>query len=150
MCVKMIDITGKQLSFREATAIGKIRLKKETIGLIRRELIEKGDVINISKVVGIMGAKFTSQLLPLCHPIPLTNVSIDIKIDEREGCLIVLSTVKTVAQTGVEMEALTSVLLALLNIWDMVKKYEKDGRGQYPTTMIYDVRVLEKVKKEFS
>lgn len=148
MCAKMVDITKKPIVYREATAIGKIRLKEKTIELIKKQLIEKGDVINISKVVGIIGAKRTSDLLPFCHPIPITNVSIDIKIDEKESCLVVESTVKTTAQTGVEMEALTSVALALLNVWDMVKKYEKDKKGQYPTTKIYDIRVVSKIKKE--
>lgn len=146
MHVKMIDITSKPQSLREAIAIGKIRLRKETIKLIKSKSIEKGDIISVSEIAGILAAKRTPTLLPFCHPILITNVSINVKINESESCLVVMTKVRAVAQTGVEMEALTAAVIALLNIWDMVKKYEKDEKGEYPFTLIYDVRVISKRK----
>ena len=142
----MVDISKKPQSFREAVAEGKIKLKRSTIELIKKGLVEKGDVRTVTEIVGLLAAKRTPLLLPLCHPIPITNVSIDMKIDENESCIVITARVKTIAQTGVEMEALTATVLALLNIWDMVKKYEKDERGEYPSTLIYDVRVISKKK----
>ena len=142
----MVDISNKPQSLREAVAEGKIRLKRSTIELIKKGLVEKGDVRTVTEIVGLLAAKRTPLLLPLCHPIPITNVSIDMKIDENESCIVITARVKTIAQTGVEMEALTATVLALLNIWDMVKKYEKDERGEYPSTLIYDVRVISKKK----
>ena len=142
----MVDISNKPQSFREAVAEGKIKLKRSTIELIKKGLVEKGDVRTVTEIVGLLAAKRTPLLLPLCHPIPITNVSIDMKIDENESCIVITARVKTIAQTGVEMEALTATVLALLNIWDMVKKYEKDERGEYPSTLIYDVRVTSKKK----
>jgi len=143
---RMVDISNKPQSLREAVAEGKIRLKRSTIELIKKGLVEKGDVRTVTEIVGLLAAKRTPLLLPLCHPIPITNVSIDMKIDENESCIVITARVKTIAQTGVEMEALTATVLALLNIWDMVKKYEKDERGEYPSTLIYDVRVISKKK----
>lgn len=146
MGARMVDISNKPQSLREAVAEGKIRLKRSTIELIKKGLVEKGDVRTVTEIVGLLAAKRTPLLLPLCHPIPITNVSIDMKIDENESCIVITARVKTIAQTGVEMEALTATVLALLNIWDMVKKYEKDERGEYPSTLIYDVRVISKKK----
>ena len=142
----MVDISNKPQILREAVAEGKIKLKRSTIELIKKGLVEKGDVRTVTEIVGLLAAKRTPLLLPLCHPIPITNVSIDMKIDENESCIVITARVKTIAQTGVEMEALTATVLALLNIWDMVKKYEKDERGEYPSTLIYDVRVTSKKK----
>ncbi len=143
----MVDITGKDVIYREATAEGIIRLKKETLDKIINKEVEKGDVFEISTAVAMEGAKLTPFLLPFCHPIRLTNVKVNYeRLDENK--LKVTVTVKAVERTGVEMEALTAVTLALLNIWDMVKKYEKDERGQYPETWIESVRVVEKVKGE--
>lgn len=143
----MVDITGKPKVFREATAIGKIRLKPETINLIRSGKVEKGDPIYTAKVAGTLAAKETSILIPFCHPLPLTNVKVDIEI--VDGTTIkVSSTVKTEAQTGVEMEALAATTISLLTIWDMVKQYEKNAEGQYPSTVIEEIRVVKKVKEE--
>lgn len=143
----MVDITGKPKVFREATATGKIRLKPETINLIRSGKVEKGDPIYTAKVAGTLAAKETSILIPFCHPLPLTNVKVDIEI--VDGTTIkVSSTVKTEAQTGVEMEALAATTISLLTIWDMVKQYEKNAEGQYPSTVIEEIRVVKKVKEE--
>jgi cyclic pyranopterin phosphate synthase len=140
----MVDISKKENVYREAIAEGFIRLRKETVELIRRDAIEKGDVITVSKIAGILAAKKVSELLPLCHTIPLTYVDIDLKL--LDDGIKVTTVVRTNAQTGVEMEALTATSIALLNIWDMVKKYEKDEMGQYPETVITNIRVVRKYK----
>jgi len=144
MSVHMVDVSGKPDSQREAIATGFIKLKKSTIELIRGGKIEKGNVLDVSSVSAILGVKKTPELLPLTHNIPISNVKVDFNIEE-EGIRVYV-TVKTTAKTGVEMEALMGATAALLNIWDMVKKYEKDEKGQYPETVITDVRVLSKVK----
>jgi cyclic pyranopterin phosphate synthase len=140
----MVDISHKEIVMREAKAIGKIILKKETIELIKKNAIEKGDVITIAKIAAIQAIKHTSEIIPLCHPIPIEHISIEFSIKENE--IEVLSLVRTNAKTGVEMEALTGASVALLTIWDMVKKYEKDEKGQYPNTLIKEIRVIEKSK----
>ncbi|MGB9827464.1 MAG: cyclic pyranopterin monophosphate synthase MoaC [Thermosphaera sp.] len=141
----MVDISGKPESQQEAIATGFIKLKKTTVELIRSGKVEKGDVLDASIIAAILGVKKTTELLPLTHNIPISNVKVDFSIEE-EGVRVYV-TVKTTAKTGVEMEALAGATAALLNIWDMVKKYEKDENGQYPETVITDVRVISKVKK---
>ncbi len=144
--VKMVDITSKKEVYREAIASGKIILRKETLEKIVKGEIEKGNVFNVATVAAILAAKRTWELIPLCHPIPITNVKVDFAMDENS--IVVKVIVKTTAKTGVEMEALTGVTIALLTIWDMVKKYEKDEKGQYPFTRIVDVKVESKIKRE--
>lgn len=141
----MVDISSKAIIQREATASGRIKLKSETIRLIRQGRIEKGDPITTAKIAGILAAKNTSSIIPLCHPIPITSVEIVDKVSE--DFIALNATVKATAKTGVEMEALTAVTAALLTVWDMVKQYEKDEHGQYPTTVIQDVNVIQKIKK---
>ena len=143
----MVDVTGKPEVYREATARGRIKLKSETLRLIKQHKIEKGDPFEVAKVAGVLAAKKTSSLIPLCHPLPLTNIDVNLKIVGGEA-VEVEATVKTRAQTGVEMEALVAVSVALLTVWDMTKQYEKDATGQYPSTMIENVRVVEKIKKQ--
>ncbi|MEM1586571.1 MAG: cyclic pyranopterin monophosphate synthase MoaC [Candidatus Bathyarchaeia archaeon] len=145
--MSMIDITTKPEIYREATARGQIKLRPETVRLIREGSVEKGDPIYTAKIAGILAAKNTSALIPLCHPIPITDVDINVKIVD-ESTLEVEATVKSRAQTGVEMEALVATSTALLTIWDMVKKYEKDPEGQYLYTSIQNIRVIKKVKGE--
>lgn len=142
----MVDVTAKPEIFRQATAEGSIRLRPETIKLIRAGKVAKGDPIQTAKTAGILAAKRTSDTIPLCHPLPLTNVEISIRIADKTT-VKVTATVKTKAQTGVEMEALTATAVSLLTIWDMVKQYEKDAGGQYPTTRIDNIRVIKKLKK---
>jgi cyclic pyranopterin phosphate synthase len=142
----MVDISEKPEAFREATATGIIRLKPETIRLIKDGRIAKGDPLYTAKIAGILAAKKTSALIPLCHPLPLTNVEVETKILSN-STVQVSSTVKTKAQTGVEMEALVATAVSLLTIWDMVKQYEKDVKGQYPFTAIESIRVVKKVKE---
>ncbi|MFQ5999039.1 MAG: cyclic pyranopterin monophosphate synthase MoaC [Candidatus Bathyarchaeia archaeon] len=142
--VSMIDITPKALIIREAVARGFLKLKPATIRLIREEKVEKGNPIETCKVAGILAAKNTSNVLPLCHPLPLTHVTVDVEINPK--LVTVRSRVKAQAKTGVEMEALTATSVALLTIWDMVKQYEKDKFGQYPSTRISEILVEKKVK----
>ena len=142
----MVDISDKPKVFREATATGTVKLKPETIRLINKGKIAKGDPLYTAKIAGILAAKKTSTLIPLCHPLPLTNVEVEIKVLDR-STVQVTSTVKTKAQTGVEMEALTATAISLLTIWDMVKQYEKDVEGQYPSTVIENIRVVKKIKE---
>jgi cyclic pyranopterin monophosphate synthase len=142
----MVDVSGKAEILREATAQGTIRLKPETINLIRAGKIAKGDPLYTAKIAGILAAKKTSDLIPLCHPLPLTKVEVEAKVADNT-LVEVLATVKTKAQTGVEMEALTAVSVALLTVWDMTKQYEKDLNGQYPSTAINNIHVVKKFKE---
>lgn len=144
--MSMVDVTAKPEVYREATAKGRIKLKLETIKLIREGKTEKGKPFDVAKIAGILAAKSTSSLIPLCHPLPLTNVGVDINIVDN-STVEVHATVKTTAQTGVEMESLAAVSVALLTIWDMTKQYEKDEAGQYPSTVIQDIRVVRKIKR---
>ena len=142
----MVDVSDKAEIFREATATGSIKLKPETIKLIKTGKIAKGDPICTAKIAAILAAKKTSTLIPLCHPLPLTNVQIDVKIP-NEFTVEVSATVKAKAQTGVEMEALAAVSMGLLTVWDMTKQYEKDAAGQYPSTAIENIHVVRKFKQ---
>jgi cyclic pyranopterin phosphate synthase len=142
----MVDVSAKPEIFRQATAAGSIRLKPETIKLIREGKVAKGDPLQTAKTAGILAAKRTSDTIPLCHLLPLTDVKMATEIIGQTN-VQVTATVKAKAQTGVEMEALTATAVSLLTIWDMVKQYEKDSEGQYPTTRIENIRVIKKVKK---
>jgi len=142
----MIDISDKPEVFREATATGTVKLKPETIRLIEEGKVAKGEPLYTAKIAGILAAKRTSALIPLCHPLPLTNVEVEINVRDK-STVQVTSTVKTKAQTGVEMEALVATAVSLLTIWDMVKQYEKDVKGRYPHTLIENIRVVKKVKE---
>lgn len=143
--VKMVDISEKPEVYREATARGFIRLRRETVEAVVEGRVPKGDVITVAKTAAILAVKRTWEIIPLCHPIPITAVDVD--IETKEEGLEVTVTVRSSGKTGVEMEALTGVSVALLTIWDMVKALEKDERGQYPATAIEEIRVVEKLKK---
>ena len=121
---RMVDVSAKPLSARTAIASGKISLRKKTVELVRKNEIAKGDVMATAKIAGIQGAKRTAQLIPLCHTIPLSEIKID--IDLLSDGAEVRCTARTVAQTGVEMEALTGVAVALLTIYDMCKAVDKE------------------------
>jgi len=144
--MKMVDVSGKPEVLREATATGTIKLKPETIAFIRAGKIAKGDPLQTAKVAGILAAKKCSELVPLCHPLPLTRVDVEAKV-AGDQTVEVCAFVKTKAQTGVEMEALTAVSVALLTVWDMTKQYEKDAAGQYPSTAIENIHVVKKFKQ---
>jgi cyclic pyranopterin phosphate synthase len=138
---QMVDVSAKPLSARTAVAEGCITLAKETVALIRKNEIAKGDVIATARLAGIQGAKRTAHLIPLCHTIPLSEVKIEIDLSKNGAA--VRCTARTVAQTGVEMEALTGVSLALLTIYDMCKAVDKE-------MVIEDVRLVEKTKRAVS
>ncbi len=141
---KMVDIRAKPDVPRRAMATGTIRLRPTTVTAIRRKRVEKGDPIAAAEVAGLQAIKSTWQTLPHCHPIPLTSAAVEFTIGpDRVVCT---TTVEATYKTGVEMEALYGVSVALLTVWDMVKSLEKDARGQYPTAKIEDLRVLSKEK----
>ncbi len=141
----MVDITAKAEVYREAEAVGRIRLRRETIERIRNGEIRKGDVVTTAKIAGIMAAKRTPEIIPLTHQIPLTSIDIDIEIRDTE--IEARAKVKTTYRTGVEIEALTAITTTLITIWDMVKEYEKDEEGQYPVTTIEGIRITKKIKE---
>jgi cyclic pyranopterin phosphate synthase len=144
--LSMVDVSGKDEIYREATAIGNIKLKAETVELISNGKIAKGDPLYTAKIAGVLAAKKTSSLIPLCHPLPLSSVKVEAKV-VGDGTVEVSATVKARAQTGVEMEALAAVSMGLLTVWDMTKQYEKDAEGQYPSTAIENIHVVQKIKK---
>lgn len=141
----MVDVSEKPVVRRTAQAVGRIILSTETIKTIREGRVQKGDPFPVAEVAGILAAKRVSELIPLCHLIQLGRVDISFQIgeDHIEACCTVVADYKT----GVEMEALTGVSVALLNLWDMVKYLEKDEKGQYPSTIITGIRVVEKHKE---
>lgn len=143
--VKMVEVGQKDVVFRKAIAKGRIRLKPETIRLIQEGKTKKGNVIASAQIAGILAVKRTWEIIPLCHPIPLTGV--DITFEFGKDYIEATCEVRAYYKTGVEMEALTGVSVALLTIWDMVKAVEKDEKGQYPFTRIEDIRVVEKIKE---
>ncbi|MUN28075.1 cyclic pyranopterin monophosphate synthase MoaC [Sulfolobus metallicus DSM 6482 = JCM 9184] len=141
---KMVDISEKSEIKREAIAKGRIKLKKSTVELIKRKEVEKGDVIAVTKTAAILATKKTPELIPMCHPIPIEHV--DVEVNLGEDFVEVVCKVSAHYKTGVEMEALTGVSVGLLNVWDMIKKYEKDQEGQYPETCIEEIKVIKKIK----
>ena len=142
--IKIIDITEKKIVKREVKASGKIFLKSETIEKIKNKEIKKGDVFETSKIAGINGIKQTQILIPHCHQIPINFADFEFRV--KEDFIEVICDVKTEAKTGLEMEAIVGVSIALNTIWDMVKYLEKDEDGQYPSTRISDIKVLKKIK----
>jgi cyclic pyranopterin monophosphate synthase len=135
--VQMVDVSAKPLSARTAIATGKIRLQPETVDLISAKRIAKGDVFSTARIAGIQAAKQTPQLIPLCHTLPLSDVKVDI-VTSNDGAEV-KCTARTVAQTGVEMEALTGVSVTLLTIYDMCKAVDKEMR-------ISDIHLIDKSK----
>ncbi|MBT8171331.1 cyclic pyranopterin monophosphate synthase MoaC [Candidatus Bathyarchaeota archaeon] len=143
----MVDVSKKPEVYREAKAKGSIHLKPETIKRINDGKIEKGDPFKVAKIAGILAAKKTSSMIPLCHPLPLTGIEIKL-LTTKDSKVEVEALVKTKAQTGVEMEALAATSIALLTVWDMTKQYEKDVKGQYPNTRIQNIHVVNKIKEK--
>ena len=131
----MVDVSAKPATARQAIASGHVAMSAEARNAIAKELVKKGDVLAVARVAGIMGAKKTADLIPLCHPLPLSSVSIDLAADDTG--FMVTATAKTSGPTGVEMEALTAVSVALLTIYDMAKAIDK-------AMVISNVRLLEK------
>lgn len=133
----MVNVAAKPDTERIAIARGEVALKPETVALIRQGLMKKGDVLTVAQIAGITAAKRTSELIPLCHPIPIHQVSVDLELDDRLPGVQIKAQVVTVGKTGVEMEALTAVSVAALTVYDMVKAVEKTGR-------IQNIRLVEK------
>ena len=133
----MVDVGLKPSQRRQAKASGTIFLSTETTELIRKNEMKKGDVLSVAQLAGVMAAKQTSTLIPLCHPLPLTQIEVDIQPDKGLPGYLIVATVKSVGKTGVEMEALTAVSVAALTIYDMSKAVEK-------TMHIQNIRLIEK------
>lgn len=133
----MVDVTEKRETKRVAIASGFISLSKSTLDLVESKSAAKGDVIAVAEIAGIMGAKKTSELIPLCHPLPLSNVSVSININHKKQGLEVISEARITGKTGVEMEALTSVSVTLLTLYDMLKASDK-------SMVISDIKLLKK------
>lgn len=144
MSFKQVDVSGKPVVFRMAKAAGRIRLSPATVQRIKKGRVEKGDPIALARLAGVSAAKKTPEMVLLCHQLRLESVEIIPRLTDRG--VEVEATVSAHERTGVEMEALVAVTLALLNVWDAVKQYEKDPRGQYPSTVMEGIRVVSKVK----
>ncbi len=121
----MVDVSDKPVTSRVATAQGHIRMAKNTFDIVSQGRAKKGDVLSVARLAGIMGAKRTPELIPLCHPLPISKVSVDLDLDPDLPGVTISATVKTSGQTGVEMEALTAVTTAALTVYDMVKAVDK-------------------------
>ena len=134
---KMVDVSGKPDSERIAIAGGEVHLRTETVALIRQGLMKKGDVLTVAKIAGIMGAKRTSELIPLCHPIALNQVEVDVRLEDDLPGVVITTSARTTGKTGVEMEALTAVAVAALAVYDMVKAVDRAAR-------IQNIRLIEK------
>jgi len=133
----MVDVTEKPDTYRVAVAAGEVVMRPETLAAIRSGDVKKGDVLGTARIAGIMAAKRTWELIPLCHPLLLTKIAVEFQLNEAEHKIEILATVKTRGQTGVEMEALTAVSVAALTIYDMAKALEK-------TMQIQNIRLLRK------
>ena len=138
--VAMVDVSSKPVLLREAIAAGEIRLQKTTLKLIQRQTIAKGNVLASARLAGILAAKKTGELIPLCHPLPLTHCEVHFEIPKTADRILIVASAKIAAQTGVEMEALTAVSVAALTIYDMCKAVDKSMR-------IDHVRLISKTKQ---
>jgi cyclic pyranopterin phosphate synthase len=134
---RMVDVGEKPETRREARAAGAVYVQAETLRLIEAGALKKGDVLTIARIAGIMAAKRTADLIPLCHPLALTKIDVDITLDPAHNAVLIEALARTTGKTGVEMEALTAVTVAGLTIYDMVKAVDRAAR-------ISDVRVIEK------
>jgi cyclic pyranopterin monophosphate synthase len=134
---RMIDVSEKPETERRAVARGEVVMQQKTFKLIKDGLIKKGDILTVAQIAGIMGAKHTSELIPLCHPLPLLDIKVELELDAQLPGLQITAIVKTIGKTGVEMEALTAVAVAALTVYDMAKAVEK-------TMRIQNIRLVEK------
>ncbi|MEE9273432.1 MAG: cyclic pyranopterin monophosphate synthase MoaC [Robiginitomaculum sp.] len=135
--VNMVDVSGKDVTHRIAIAGGCVKMSAETLALVKSSAAKKGDVMTIAEIAGIMAAKRTSDLIPLCHPLPISSAKVEIRINESLPGLDVTARLKTTGQTGIEMEALTAISVACLTIYDMLKATDK-------TMCILYIELLEK------
>ena len=134
---KMVDVGEKPVTSRSAAAAGRVLVNRETFALIRSGGMKKGDVLTVAQVAGVMGAKRTPELVPMCHPIPLSGIDLELHLDESRCSVEITATVRCEGRTGVEMEALSAVSAAALTVYDMCKAVQKD-------MVIADIRLLEK------
>ncbi|MBZ0275891.1 MAG: cyclic pyranopterin monophosphate synthase MoaC [Anaerolineae bacterium] len=134
---RMVDVGDKPDTERMAIAAGVVYMQPETLRLIREGALKKGDVLTVARLAGIMGAKKTSELIPLCHPLPLTHIAVELELNDELGGVTIRATARTSGKTGVEMEALTAVSVAALTIYDMAKAVDRGMR-------LSDIRLLEK------
>jgi cyclic pyranopterin phosphate synthase len=137
----MVDVSAKPVLLREAVARGEIRLQKATLKLIESHAIAKGNVLATARLAGILAAKKTGELIPLCHPLPLTHCEVSFEIPKSRDRISITASAKVAAQTGVEMEALTAVTVAALTIYDMCKAVDK-------TMVVSEVRLVSKTKRQ--
>jgi len=137
---RMVDVSAKPIMRREAVARGEIRLRRETIRLIEGDQIAKGNVLASARLAGIMAAKKTGELIPLCHPLPITHCEVNFDIPKSQDRIVIIASAKVSAPTGVEMEALVAVSLAALTIYDMCKAVDKQMR-------MTDVKLISKIKR---
>jgi cyclic pyranopterin monophosphate synthase len=138
--VSMVDVSAKPVMLREAVASGQVWLQRSTLKLIESQTIAKGNVLAAARLAGILAAKKTGELIPLCHPLPLTHCEVNLEIPRSRDRIVITATARIAAQTGVEMEALTAVSIAALTIYDMCKAVDK-------TMRLTDVRLLSKTKR---
>ncbi|MCU0485982.1 MAG: cyclic pyranopterin monophosphate synthase MoaC [Anaerolineales bacterium] len=134
---RMVDVAHKPDTDRSATACGQVRMRVDTFEKVKAGNLKKGNVLAVAQVAGVMAAKRTAELIPLCHPLPLTSIDVELVLDEVLPGVQITATVRTVGKTGVEMEALTAVSVAALTVYDMVKAVEKTMRIEY-------IRLVEK------
>lgn len=125
---QMVDVGGKPVTDREAVARGSVLMQRDTLKLIQEGLVKKGDALTIAQLAGIMGAKRTAELIPLCHPLPLNQVAVDLELDAAQSRVNITATASTSGKTGVEMEALTAVTIAALTVYDMCKAVDRGMR----------------------
>lgn len=137
----MVDVSVKPILLREAVAQGEIRLQKATLDLVQENKVAKGNVLATARIAGISAAKKTGELIPLCHPLPITHCAVDFTIPQTNDRIVITASAKISAQTGVEMEALTAVSVAALTIYDMCKAVDK-------TMCISEIKLISKTKKE--
>ena len=137
---KMVDVSAKDDTKREATARGRIVMRRETLALIQQAGLPKGDVLAVAQIAGMMAAKRAHELIPMCHPLLLTGIDVTLTPNETRACVDIGATVRTTGKTGVEMEALTAVTVAALTIYDMCKAVDKG-------MVIGEIRVTAKVKE---
>jgi len=135
--VRMVDVTGKKPTARVAVAGGSVYMQPETFNMVRDQKVKKGNVLETARIAGIMAAKKTSELIPMCHPLNLTHVQVDFEPDAANSSIGIIASVRTIDQTGVEMEALTAVAAAALTVYDMCKSYDRE-------MSISGIRLLEK------
>lgn len=134
---RMVDVSGKEITERRATARGRVLMRPETLAMIHENRVKKGDVLATARIAAIMAAKRTDEIIPLCHPIPITDVSVDLTIDEPASAVVISVTVSALWRTGVEMEAIVGVLAGAATIYDMIKAADR-------AAVITDVALIEK------